>query len=444
VRAALLTDLYEFTMLDSYIELGMTGTAVFEFFVRRLPPTRNYLVAAGLETVIEYLQSLTWSDDEVRWLRQSGCIGTAAADYLRGFRFDGDVDAMPEGTPCFADEPLLRIAAALPAAQLVESRIMNILHYQTLIASKASRCRCAAGERLLVDFGFRRSHGGEAGLWAARASYIAGFDGTATVCAGFDYGIPLFGTMAHSFVQAHARETDAFRDFLRTSRKPTTLLVDTYDTLRAVSLAADAAVAEQARSGRRMLRAVRLDSGDLAALARQTRRLLDSRGLHDTQIFCSGGLDEIAIADLLAEEAPIDGFGVGTSLDVSADAPYLDCAYKLEEYDGIARRKRSTGKATWPGRKQVWRRRAADGTACGDVLGIEGESSDGEALLRPVLRGGLCVAPSPDLATIRDRARSERERLPAPLLSLRTRSEYPVTVSDRLKALAEDCDRRNA
>lgn len=442
MRAALLTDLYEFTMLDSYLELGMTGTAVFEFFVRRLPPTRNYLMAAGLETVIEYLQSLSWSDEELRWLRQSGCIGAAASDYLRGFRFEGDVDAMPEGTPCFADEPLLRITAALPAAQLVESRVMNILHYQTLIASKASRCRCAAGDRLLVDFGFRRSHGGEAGLWAARASYIAGFDGTATVQAGFDFGIPLFGTMAHSYVQAHAREAGAFRDFLRTSRKPTTLLVDTYDTLRAVAAAADTAAAEQARSGRRMLQAVRLDSGDLNALARETRRLLDERGLHDTQIFCSGGLDEIAIEDLTGAGAPIDGFGVGTSLDVSADAPYLDCAYKLEEYAGVARRKRSAGKATWPGRKQVWRRRAADGTACGDLIGVEDESADGEPLLHPVLRGGRRVAPAPDLFTIRAHARSEREWLPAPLLALRARGEYPVTISDRLRSLAAECDAR--
>jgi nicotinate phosphoribosyltransferase len=442
VRAALLTDLYEFTMLDSYVELGMTGTAVFEFFVRRLPPTRNYLLAAGLETAIDYLQTLAWSEDELHWLQQHGRIGSRAADYLRGFRFDGDVDAMPEGTPCFGDEPLLRITAPLPAAQLVESRLMNILHYQTLIASKAARCRCAAGERLLVDFGLRRAHGGEAGLWAARASYIAGFDGTATVRAGFDYGIPLYGTMAHSYVQAHPGEAEAFRDFLRSSRAPTTLLVDTYDTLRGVAAAAEAAAAEQARSGRRMLQAVRLDSGDLAALARDSRRLLDARGLQDTHVFCSGGLDELAIEQLLAAGAPIDGFGVGTSLDVSADAPCLDCAYKLEEYGGVARRKRSTGKATWPGRKQVWRRRAADGTALGDLLGVEGETGDGEPLLLPVLRGGRRVAPAPALAAIREHASRELARLPASLRALRSRGDYPVTISARLRSLAAECDAR--
>lgn len=442
MRAALLTDLYEFTMLDSYLELGMTGTAVFEFFVRRLPPQRNFLVAAGLETVLDYLQTLSWTDDELRWLLDSGRIGARAADYLRGFEFRGDVDAMPEGTPCFADEPLLRITAELPAAQLVESRVMNILHFQTLIASKAARCRSAAGERLLVDFGLRRSHGGEAGLWAARASYIAGFDGTATVRAGFDYGIPLFGTMAHSYVQAHPSEAAAFRDFLRTSSAPTTLLVDTYDTLRGVAAAADAAIAEMARSGRQMLQAIRLDSGDLALLAREARRLLDARGLQETRIFCSGGLDELAIEELLAAGAPIDGFGVGTSLDVSADAPYLDCAYKLEEYDGIARRKRSAGKSTWPGRKQVWRRRAGDGSVVGDVLGLEGESVEGEPLLHPVLRAGRRVQPPAGLTALRAYARRERQRLPAPLHQLRAHGDYPVTISSRLRSLAAECDAR--
>lgn len=427
-------------MLDSYIELGMRRIGVFEFFVRRLPANRNYLVAAGLETVIDYLLSLSWSEEELRWLQDSGRIGPRAADYLRGFRFRGDVDAMPEGTPCFADEPLLRITAELPAAQLLESRVMNALHYQTLIASKAARCRTAAGERLLVDFGLRRSHGGEAGLWAARASYVAGFDGTATVRAGFDYGIPLFGTMAHSYVQAHASEAAAFRDFLRTSRAPTTLLVDTYDTLRGVALAADAALAEWRRSGRRMLQAVRLDSGDLGALATEARRILDARGLQETRIFCSGGLDETRIADLLAGGAPIDGFGVGTSLDVSADAPCLDCAYKLVEYDGSPRRKRSPGKATWPGRKQVWRQRNADGVAVGDVLGLDGEQIDGEPLLVPVVRNGQRVVPSTPLPALREHARSQRALMPPSLLDLRAGHEYPVTVSDRLRQLAAACD----
>ncbi|MCS6946149.1 MAG: nicotinate phosphoribosyltransferase [Steroidobacteraceae bacterium] len=440
IPQSLLTDLYEFRMVDSYLQLGMCETAVFEFFVRRLPPTRQFLLAAGLEQALDYALGLAWSAQEIAWLQRACRLSDRAAEYLSRFQFSGDIDAMPEGTPFFADEPIVRVTAALPEAQLLESRLMNILHYQTLIASKAARCRLVAADRLLIDFGLRRAHGGEAGLWAARASFIGGFDGTATVAAGRAYGIPVFGTMAHSYVQAHDSETQAFADFLRTSGGPTTLLVDTYDTLRGVERAADAARAEEQRSGERRLQAIRIDSGDLVQLAQGARAILDARGLRKTQIFCSGSLDEYAIAQALAQSAPIDGFGVGTNLDVSADAPALDCAYKLQEYAGKPRRKRSVAKSTWPGAKQVWRRYGADGRACGDTIALATEELPGEPLLRAVVRNGRRLQPAPDLAAIRSHARAAIERLPPALLSLDNRVPYRIEVSAALQRLADRCD----
>ncbi len=435
---ATLTDLYELTMLQGYLEQGMHARAVFEFFVRRLPRERNFLVAAGLEQVLDYLESVHFTPEEIDWLARSGRFSRAFLDYLTGFRFSGDVHAMPEGTVFFADEPILRVSAPLPEAQLVETRVINLLHLQTLIASKAARCVLTAPDRVLVDFGLRRTHGAEAGLYAARASYLAGFASTATVSAGIRFAIPVSGTMAHSFVQAHEDEETAFEHFARAQPNHVVLLIDTYDTEAAARKVV--ALAPRLRGDGIRIRGVRLDSGDLGAHARAVRTILDAGGLNDVEIFASGNLDEHVLARLLGEGAPIDGFGIGTRVDTSADAPYLDCAYKLEEYEGRPRRKRSEGKATWPGRKQVFRRYRDDGTMAGDVLALADTAAQGEPLLEPCLRGGRRIGAEPTLAEIRRRTAQQLARLPAPLRALHPGAPYPVEVDPDLKALARRMD----
>ena len=438
--SALLTDLYELTMLQAYAAERMQGTAVFELFVRKLPPERNFLVAAGLAEVVEYLLELRFTGEDIAWLARTGRFGAEFLRSLAGLRFTGNVDALPEGTVFFADEPILRIVAPLPEAQLVESRVLNIVHYESLVASKAARCVLAAPGRLLVDFGLRRAHGGEAGLLSARASYLAGFGGTATVEAGRRFGIPVYGTMAHSYVQAHADEAAAFESYLRSHAGAATLLIDTYDTERAAHTVV--ALGRKLAAEGIEIKGVRIDSGDLAAHARNVRAILDAGGLSRVTIFASGNLDEFRLRDLVAQRAPIDGFGVGTRMNTSADAPYLDCAYKLQEYDGQPRRKRSEGKATWPGRKQVYRRTAADGAFERDVLTIEGDVVDGTPLLEPVVRGGRLVAPLPALERSRERAARELAALPPALRSLDRSAAYTVEVSPALRALVAQVDAR--
>ena len=434
----LLTDLYELTMLQGYFERGMNDTAVFEFFVRRLPAGRNFLVAAGLEQVLDFLEQARFTADELAWLRGTGRFSGAFIDSLAGWRFTGEVDAIPEGTLCFPDEPLLRVVAPLQQAQLVETRIINLLHFQTMLASKAARSVLAAPGKLLVDFGLRRAHGAEAGLLAARAAYLAGYSGSSTVLAGQRFGVPIFGTMAHSFVQAHDSETAAFRDFAHAQPENVILLIDTYDTEAAarkvVQLARELAAAGTAVKG------VRLDSGDLGDLARKVRRILDEGGLQATTIFASGDLDEYRLRDLLAGGAPIDGFGVGTRLDTSADAPYLDCAYKLQEYGGRPRRKRSVGKATWPGRKQVWRSLDGDGRMAGDVVSLHDDAQPGTPLLVTVMRDGRRL-PQPALPQVRERVLEQLQVLPCSLASLERGEDYAVTIAPALRALAEQVDR---
>jgi nicotinate phosphoribosyltransferase len=432
----LLTDLYELTMLQAYRACGMNDTASFELFVRALPPERNFLLAAGLEQVVDYLLALRFADDELAWLASTGRFDPAFLDSLRDFRFTGDLDAVPEGTAAFADEPLLRITAPMREAQFIESRVLNLVHLQTLVASKAARCVLAANGRPLVDFGLRRAHGAEAGLLSARASYLAGFAGTATVEAARRFGVPVFGTMAHSFVQAHDDEVAAFADFARSQPGNTTLLIDTYDTARGAQRAVALSASGIAVQG------VRIDSGDLATHAREVRRILDDGGLAGARIFASGNLDEHRLQALVAAGAPIDAYGVGTRMNVSADAPFLDCAYKLVEYAGVPRRKRSEGKATWPGRKQVHRRFDPSGTMVGDLLTLEGDAAGGTALLEPVLRGGRRVAPAPSLDSLRERARQQIDALPAALRALSPAPAYPVTVAPALRQLAEAVDAR--
>ena len=440
-NSALLTDLYQLTMLHGYFRQGMEETAVFEFMVRELPPQRAFLLAAGLAQALEYLEGLRFSAAELEWLDASGHFEQAFVDYLADLRFTGDVHAMPEGTPFFPHEPILRVTAPLPQAQLVESRLINILHLQAVLVSKAVRCVLAAPGKLLVDFGLRRAHGAEAGLYAARAAYIAGFAGSATVLAEQLYGVPCYGTMAHSFIQAHGDEVQAFEHFARTQPNNVVLLIDTYDTERGARRVVELAP-RLAQAGIRV-KAVRLDSGDLAQHAREVRVILDGGGLHETGIFSSGNLDEFRLQELLAAGAPIDGFGIGTKMDTSADAPYLDCAYKLQEYAGTARRKRSEGKATWPGRKQVYRHYRDDGTLDHDVLTLEGDEQPGTPLLSQVMRDGQRTEEGPDLQGIRDKVAGELQRLPPPLRSLQPNPPaYEVQVAPALQALAEEVDRR--
>ncbi len=434
----LLIDLYELTMADAYLANGMMEPAVFEFFVRKLPARRGFLLAAGLDQAIDYLTSLRFDDESLAWASRSGRFSPRLIEYLRDFRFTGDVDAMPEGTAFFPNEPILRVMAPMPQAQLVETRLMNLLNFETLIASKAARMVLAAPGKELVDFGARRAHGAEAALLAARASYIAGFAGSATVLAEPQFGIPIFGTMAHSFVEANDDEAAAFERFALARPQGLVLLIDTYDTERA----ARKVVTLAEKLGRRgiKVKSVRIDSGDLALHARKVRAILDADGGADISIFGSGGLDEDDLLAFTRGAAPIDGYGIGTSLDVSSDAPALDCAYKLQEYAGIARRKRSEGKATYPGRKQVWRQRDAGGTISKDILSLLDERHAGEPLLQPVLRGGrVCARPS--LEEIRRHAQDELAHLPEPLRELEP-LPYEVEVSRALQELAAECDRR--
>jgi nicotinate phosphoribosyltransferase len=438
----LLTDLYQLNMIQAYLERGETKTAVFEFFVRKLPAQRGFLVAAGLQQALDFLEGLHFSPDELDWLASTGRFGTRLIDYLATLRFTGDVHALPEGTVFFANEPILRVTAPLPEAQLVETRLINLLHFQSLIAAKAARMVLAAPSKLLVDFGLRRAHGAEAGLMAARASYIAGFAGTATVLAERLYGIPLFGTMAHSFVQIHDDETAAFENFARARPENLTLLIDTYDTEAAAQKVV--ALAPRLSAAGITIRAVRLDSGDLIALSRSVRRILDTGGLADVKIFASGGLDESDLLAIARAGAPIDGFGIGTSLTTSSDLPALDCAYKLEEYAGLPRRKRSAGKATWPGRKQVWRRYGPDGRMAGDVLSVEVDAQPGEPLIQPVMQAGRRLGAPLAMAEARARAARDLARLPEPLRRLEPGPSYPVHVGDALAGFAADVDRRLA
>ncbi|HUK07441.1 MAG TPA: nicotinate phosphoribosyltransferase [Stellaceae bacterium] len=438
-QSALLTDLYQLAMLQAYREHDLKGTAVFELFFRKLPARRGFLMAAGLEQALEFLAMLRFDDEALSYLRRSQRFPEAFLEWLSDLRFTGDVDAIPEGTIVFSNEPIIRVTAPLPEAQLIETRLLNLLHFQTLTASKAARMILAAPGKLLVDFGLRRSHGAEAGLLAARASYIAGFAGTATVLAEARFGIPLYGTMAHSFIEAHDSEMLAFEHFARSRPEGVVLLIDTYDTERAAAHAV--VLAKRLAQEGIAIRGVRIDSGDLADHARRVRAILDAGGLRDAIIFASGGLDEDQLAAFTRDRVPIDGFGVGTSLTTSSDVPALDCAYKLQEYDGIPRRKLSPGKANWPGRKQVWRHLDPSGKLAGDMVAPADERHDGMPLLVPVMRSGRRVTAPPSLAEIRARAKTELGRLPPSLAALEPMG-YPVTIAEGLHQLARECDRR--
>lgn len=429
--AALLTDLYELTMVQAYWREGLTGEAVFDLYYRTLPPGRSFLLACGLEDVLRYLERLAFGRTALDYLAGLGLFQEEFLRWLEDLRFTGAVRALPEGTPVFPEEPLLEIVAPLPVAQLAESFVMNQVHLATVLASKAARVVAAAAGRSVVDFGLRRMHGTDAAIKGARAFYVAGVAATSNVFAGRAYGIPVTGTMAHAYVQAHDDEMEAFRAF--TALYPdTTLLVDTYDTLAGVRKVV--ALARE-RGDDFRVRAIRLDSGDLGKLARGAREILDAAGLSRVEIFASGSLDEDAIADLVAAGAPIDGFGVGTRMGASRDAPTLDMVYKLTAYAGEGRLKLSPGKRILPGEKQVFRREEG-GVAAGDTIARAGERAPGRPLLVPVMANGdRLPAGRESLAAARERAREEIARLPPRLRALApAEPPYPVAVSAGLSS----------
>jgi nicotinate phosphoribosyltransferase len=430
---ALFTDLYQLTMAQAYWREEMRGEAVFTLFSRRLPDERNYLLACGLEDALRFLETIRFSDDAIAHLATLPHFSDGFLTWLREFRFSGDVYAVPEGTPVFADEPILEVVAPIAEAQLAETFLMNQVHFQTVVASKASRVVTAAAGRPVVDFGLRRMHGADAGLKSARAFHIAGVSATSNVLAGQVYGVPVAGTMGHSYVQAHDREADAFRSFAALYPQ-TILLVDTYDTLRGVEKVIDLA---EELGNEFWVRGVRLDSGDLYELSVQIRRMLDSARLHRVEIFASGGLDEHEIRSLLERGAPIDGFGVGTGMGVSKDAPSLDLAYKLAGYAGRGWLKTSPGKPILPGRKQIFRVEE-DGRAVRDVIARWGEEQPGRPLLRQMMRDGSRLPESEEsLEAARDRARREVQRLPDEIRSI-DRARYPVEVSRALQTYQQE------
>ena len=429
----LLTDLYELNMAASYLRRGMTGPATFSLFVRRLPAERGFLVAAGLEDCLQFLQEFSLTTEDLEYLRRTQGYGEDVLRALARLRFTGEVRAVPEGRVVFAGEPLLEVTAPVAEAQLAETVLLNHVTFQTSVATKAARCVLAAAGAQVVDFAFRRTQGLEAGLAVARASAIAGFSATSNVEAARRYGLTAAGTMAHSFIEAFPSEEAAFTAFAQDFPQKTTFLVDTYDTAQGVRTAIEVA----RRLGVPGPVGVRLDSGDLAGLARLARGMLDGAGLPGARIFASGGLDEWAIAELAAGGAPIDAYGVGTKMGVSADAPYLDTAYKLVAYAGRPVMKLSPGKVTRPGAKQVFRGPGAD------LLTLHGEPAPAgwQPLLSPVMRGGHRVAGPEPLGQARQRCAADLAWLPAPARRLRAPEPVPVRVSPRLGYLQDQLAR---
>lgn len=431
---SLMADLYELTMAQAYFQSRKFESATFSLFIRSYPPSRGYFVSAGLEDVLNFLRDFAFDPEAVDYLRSSGIFTEEFLDFLKDLRFTGEVWAIPEGRVLFKDEPILEITAPIVEAQIVETFAINQINLQTLIATKAARCVHAAGGRTVVDFSLRRTHGIDAALKVARSSYLAGFAGTSNLLAGKKYGIPVVGTMAHSFVSSFDHEIDAFRSYVRSFPESSILLIDTYDILAGASKAAEVAQ-EMAARGQR-LRGVRIDSGDLNTMAREVRRTLDEAGCRDVQIVGSGGLDEYDLAALAEAGAPYDSYGVGTKMGVSEDAPSFDMAYKLVEYNGRPVLKLSAGKSYAPGKKQLFRFRNDRGKFTRDVIGLRGESLPGaEPILEKVMEGGKVKGPAPSLTEIRQRLREESSRLEERIQAIRNPERYPVELSPKLGEL---------
>jgi len=429
MKISLLTDLYEFTMAQIYVEEGMEEEAVFEFFVRP-DGRRAYYVMAGTQELLKMLREFRFEDEEIEYLERSGKFGQKFLDYLKDFRFSGDVWAFREGEIFLGGEPVVSVRAPLPQAQLVETILINTLQHPILVATKAARCVSVAQGTTLVDFGLRRAQGKDAGIQAARSSYIVGFAGTSNVLAGKEYGIPVFGTMAHSFVMAHESEEEAFERFMRRYPNNSIILVDTYDTIEGTKKAIEVS--------KRLgipLRGVRLDSGDIQSLAPKVRRMLDSAGLDEALILVSGGVDEFVIADLLAKNVPIDAWGVGTKLVVSEDMPSLDCAYKLVEYAGKPRFKKSRGKVTLPAQKQIKRVWDEQGLFKEDL--VEVMEAMPEGLLQKVMeKGKICYRDS--LEQMRERVAKRLSHLPSYMLELQPAKPTLPRLGPKLKTLAKE------
>ena len=438
---ALFTDLYELTMLQAYMERGMFAESVFSMFVRRLPAQRNFVLACGLEDALHYLETMRFTPQSLDYLASVGTFTDRFLKWLADFRFTGDVHAVPEGTPVFANEPILEVVAPLPQGQIAETFLMNQVQLQTMLASKAARVVAAAAGRTVADFGARRIHGTDAAVKGARAFFIAGVDATSNVVAGQLYGIPVVGTMAHSFIQSFGDELGAFRAFAEIYPE-TVLLIDTYDTLEGARKVV--ALARELGDDFRV-KAVRLDSGDLAGLAVKTRAIFDAAGLEQVEIFASGGLDEYKVAAIVAAGAPVTGFGVGTAMGVSDDAASLDIVYKLCAYGGHGRLKASPGKPVLPGRKQVFRFEDGGG-AVRDVIARESEEMPARPLLRPVMRDGERLADGRvSLAEARLHARDEIARLPETVRAIApAETPYPVEISPALQTYHEDVMREFA
>lgn len=431
---SLMVDLYELAMAQAYWSEGMDDKAVFSLFFRQLPDNRNFVLACGQQSVVSIIESLHFTDEHIERLDALDRFKPGFLDWLRDFRFSGSVYAVAEGTPLFPQEPLLEIEGPIAEVQLLESLVMNYVHLESVLASKAVRLTFAAEGRPVVDFGMRRTHGVDAAHRAVRAYRFAGLAGTSNVLAGLDFNMPVYGTMAHSFVQACRDELEAFRVYAKLY-PGTTLLVDTYDTRAAVRRIIDWLRDNPGVS----IGGIRLDSGDLAAEARDCRKMLDEAGYRNVKVMASGGLDEYKIAELLSSGAPIDGFGVGTSIGVSSDDPALELAFKLVEYASLPRMKNSPGKQSFPGPKQIYRRLGADGCIAEDVVAGREEVFDGTPLLKPVMKHGRliegAIAPLDD--QVRD-ARKSLDTLPERFCSLAPISEVPVEISDFLRALQRD------
>jgi nicotinate phosphoribosyltransferase len=428
--SALLTDLYELNMAASYLRRGMRQEATFSLFVRTLPPTRGFLVSAGLEPCLDFLETFDFPERDLDYLEEVLDFPRDVVDAFAGLRFQGEVWAVPEGRIVHAGEPLLEITAPIAVAQLVEPVLLNQITFHTTIASKAARCVIAADGRDVVDFALRRTQGLEAAMTVARVSSIVGFSSTSNVEAARQFGLKVAGTMAHSYVESFPTEAEAFRTFARDFPERTTFLVDTYDTLNGVRTAI-AVIKELGLSDNL---GIRIDSGDLGQLSRGAREILDDAGLPEVRIFVSGGLDDIEVHRLVQSGAPIDAFGVGTRVGVSADAPTLDSAYKLVEYDGRPMMKLSSQKTTAPGKKQVFRR------PDGDSIGLREEAlpPESEPLLVPVMTDGRRTGPHRTLETARGLFHADLERLPEPMKAIERPDQHVPRVSDALLQLTRE------
>ncbi|UCG20799.1 MAG: nicotinate phosphoribosyltransferase [Deltaproteobacteria bacterium] len=436
----IMTDLYELTMAASYFEQEMFAPATFSLMVREYPSKRSYLVCAGLDPLLDYLESFHFRPDDLEYLEQTSLFPDKFLQFLETLRFTGEVRAIPEGRLAFCDEPLVEITAPVMQAQLVETFVINSINLPTLVATKASRCHYAAGERRLVDFSLRRTHGMDAGLMVARSSFIGGFIGTSNVQAGKIYGLPIYGTMAHSYVESFDREIDSFRAFAKSFPDNTVLLIDTYDTLAGARKAVT--VAGEMRQAGQSLRAVRLDSGDMVQLSKQVREIFDESGFPEVRIFASGGFDEFKIQKILTSGAIIDAFGVGTKMGVSADAPYLNMAYKMVMYNGRPVMKLSSGKVSLAGPKQVFRQRDEQGFFRRDLIGLlEEEVADSESLLERVMQDGKRLFPPQPLPKIQQVFRNEFSLLPETYKDLEGNPSYPVKITPRLQALQDQVRR---